>query len=259
MGTHEISNDKTLGRAVAILDCFSPDRPELGVREIARELHMSPSTVGRILASLQALGILNQNTATRRYMMGSKVLTWSSVYMSQLTVVSAARAALTELHRITCETVSVYVLEGIERICVERIESPERVRVVVRRGERMPLHAGSAGKALLAFAPSSLIDQVLAKPLERMTSKTITNRKQLLRELESVRARGYAVSHSERFEDALGLAAPIFDSSGQVVAALNVAGPTTRFTDAEVDKYAPTIMHLANQVSQTLGYRGSAR
>ncbi len=256
MATNKIPGERLLGRAVAVLDCFRPDRPELGVREIARELHMSSSTAGRILANLHALGILNQDPTTHRYRMGSRVLTWSSVYMSQLDVVTAARAALAELHRVTCETVSVYLLEGTERICVERIESPERVRVVVRRGERMPLHAGSAGKALLAFAPDELVQQVLDQPLERMTPNTITKRKQLLKELETIRARGYAVSHSERFEDALGLAAPIFNAHGMIVAALNVAGPVTRFTDAEVTKYAPLIMQLAAQVSQALGYKG---
>ncbi len=258
MATRKVPGERILGRAVAVLDCFRPERPELGVREIARQLRMSSSTAGRILANLHALGILNQDTASHRYMMGSRVLTWSSVYMSQLDVVTAARAALAELHRITSETVSVYLLEGTERICVERIESPERVRVVVRRGERMPLHAGSAGKAILAFASNDLVQEVVSHPLDRMTPNTITKRKQLLQELATVRACGYAVSHSERFEDALGLAAPIFNARGTVVAALNVAGPTTRFTDAEVGMFAPKIMQLAAQVSQALGYKGSS-
>lgn len=258
MATRNVPGERILGRAVAVLDCFRPEHPELGVREVARQLHMSSSTAGRILANLHALGILNQDPVSHRYMMGSRVLTWSSVYMSQLDVVTAARAALAELHRITSETVSVYLLEGTERICVERIESPERVRVVVRRGERMPLHAGSAGKAILAYADHELVEQVLSQPLERMTKNTIIKRKQLLQELATIRACGYAVSHSERFEDALGLAAPIFNGRGVVVAALNVAGPTTRFTDAEVAKFAPKIMQLGAQISQALGYHSSS-
>jgi DNA-binding IclR family transcriptional regulator len=121
----------------------------------------------------------------------------------------------------------------------------------------MPLHAGSAGKALLAFMPPELVKQIVAKPLEKMTPNTITKRKALLEELEMIRKRGYAVSHSERFEDALGLAAPIFDASGKVVGALNVAGPTMRFTEAEIDKYAPKIIQLANRISEALGYVSS--
>ncbi|MCL5952248.1 MAG: IclR family transcriptional regulator [Chloroflexi bacterium] len=257
MATGDNSSEKSLARAVSILDCFRPEQPEWGVSEIARHLHLSRSTAGRLLQSLQAQGVLGQNTATRRYIMGSKVLTWSSAYMSQLDVARAARAALVELHRVTCETASIYVREGTERICVERIESPESVRVVVRRGERMPLHAGSAGKALLAFAPEEIVRQVLSKPLERMTSRTIVVRKQLLKELEIIRNCGYAISHGERFEDALGLGAPIFDSTGRVVAALNVAGPITRFTDDQAARFTPILLQLAAQASQAMGYRGT--
>jgi DNA-binding IclR family transcriptional regulator len=76
----------------------------------------------------------------------------------------------------------------------------------------------------------------------------------LLEELQSVRKRGYAVSRAERFADAMGLAAPIFDATGNVIAALNVAGPLLRFTDAEVAKYAPKVMQLADQASRSLGY-----
>jgi DNA-binding IclR family transcriptional regulator len=257
MASVDGASQKSLVRAVAILECFRPDQPQVGISEIARQLRMSRSTVGRIVTNLHALGVLSQDAVSRRYMMGSKVLAWSAAYVGQWDVVNAARPALAELHRITCETVSIYVRDGTERVCIEHIESPERVRVVIRRGERMPLHAGSSGKALLAYAPESLVKQVLAKPLPRMTDRTITSRKELLKELEAIRARGYATSHGERFEDALGLAAPIFDSTGWVVAVLNVAGPNYRFTDASVAKYAPKVIQLADQVSLALGYRRS--
>jgi IclR family KDG regulon transcriptional repressor len=249
---------KSLVRAVAILDCFSPDRPEWGVREIARQLKMSTSTVGRLLATMYSLGVLSQDPVTRRYRIGSKVLSWGVVHASGSGLREKARPMLEELHRLTQETVNLYVLDQSERVCVECIESPQRVRVIVHVGERMPLHAGSAGKAILAFAPPQLIKQIIAQPLERMTDNTITNRKKLLEELESIRRCGYAVSHGERFADALGLAAPIFDASGRVVAALNVAGPVMRFTDAEVEKYAPKVMQLADQLSRALGYTGTS-
>lgn len=245
---------QSLVRAIAILDCFRTDQPQLGVREIARQLDMSPSTVGRLLATLGSAGILSQDPTTRLYRLGSKVLSWSAVYTSGLDVREKSRPMLEELHRLTRETVNLYVLDGTERVCVECIESPQRVRVIVRVGERMPLHAGSSGKAMLAFGSPELLKQILAHPLERMTSNTITNRKRLLEELASIRNCGYAVSHGERFTDALGLAAPIFDNTGNVLAALNVAGPTLRFTDDDVKRFAPKIIELANQVSQLLGY-----
>jgi DNA-binding IclR family transcriptional regulator len=249
-----VSETQTLTRAIAILDCFSATHPQLGVREIARQLGLSRSTVGRLVVTLCAAGVLSQDPTTRRYMMGPKVLTWSAVYTSGLDIRDKARPALEELHRLTQETVNLYLLDGNERVCLDFIESPQRVRVVVQRGERMPLHAGSAGKAILAFLPPERVQQILAKPLERMTPNTITNRRKLLKELATIRAQGFAVSHGERFSDALGLAAPIFDANGKVVAALNVAGPVMRFTDADIQKLAPKMMQLAMHISRALGY-----
>lgn len=245
---------RSLKKAFAILDCFTAEQPQLGVREIARRLRLSTSTVGRLVATLHSAGVLSQDPTTRLYRMGSKGLAWSAVYTSGLDVREKARPALEELHRLTHETVSLYVLDADERVCVDRIESPQRVRVIVQVGERMPLHAGSAGKALLAYADSELVRLLLARPLERMTPNTITNRKKLLSELETVRKRGYAVSRAERFTDALGLAAPIFDNSGAVIAALNVAGPLLRFTDDSVRAFSPKIIQLADQISQWLGF-----
>jgi IclR family transcriptional regulator, acetate operon repressor len=89
-----------------------------------------------------------------------------------------------------------------------------------------------------------------------MTSNTITDRGALLRELESIRQRGYATSHAERFEDAIGLAAPIFDANRRVIAVLNVAGPMSRFTDEHVSRFAPIIIDLANRVSRAQGLTG---
>ena len=246
----------SLVKAFSVLDCFASDHPQLGVREIARQLNMSTSTVGRLLVTMHDAGILSQDPQTRLYRMGPKVLSWSAVYTNGLDVRAKAHPMLEELLRLTRETVNLYALDGTERVCVDRIESPQRVRVIVQVGERMPLHAGSSGKAILAFASPELIKQILARPLERMTSNTITSRKKLLDELQLIRTQGYAVSHSERFADATGLAAPIFDAEGKVVAALNVAGPEIRFSDIQVKKTAPKVIELAGQVSRLLGYAG---
>jgi DNA-binding IclR family transcriptional regulator len=250
---------QSLSRAFAILDCFSYEHPQLGVREIARQLGMSASTVGRILAAFNSAGILNQDPSTRLYRMGPKVLIWSAVYTKGLDVREYALPALKELNRLTNETANLYVLDRGARVCVACIESAETVRVVVRIGERMPLHAGSSGKVLLAFMPSDEIEAVLSKPLEKMTAHTITSKKDLLSELEVIRKRGYATSYGERFNEVIGLAAPVFDASGKVFAALNIAGPKTRFTDVHVEKIAPKVIQLAEEISFNLGYDGSLK
>jgi len=247
---------QSLSRAIAILDCFTVETPQLGVREIARNIEMSVSTVGRLLASLNALGLLSQDPVTRLYRMGPKVMAYGMVYASSLDIRESAKPMLEELFRLTNETVSIYVLERDERVCASCIESNERLRVVVHVGEHMPLHAGSAGKAILAFMPPAEVTKILAKPLEKITAKTITAREKLLKELKEIRKKGYAVSHGERFEDVIGMAAPIFDGRGNVIAAINVAGPSQRFDDQDVLRFSPKLMALADQISGLQGFTG---
>ena len=245
---------QSLSRAIAILDCFSVENPQLGVREIARQLGMSASTVGRLLASLNTLGLLSQDPSSRLYRLGPKMMGYSMVYTVSLDIRAGARPMLEELFRLTNETVSLYVLAGDQRICADCIESSERLRVVVRAGEHMPLHAGSSGKALLAFMPPEDVERILSKPLQAMTSKTITDKESILEDLKTIQEKGYAVSHGERFEDVIGVAAPVFDRTGKVVAAINVAGPGMRFTDECVERFRPRIVEFANKLSRLLGY-----
>ncbi len=247
---------QTLTRAIALLDCFTMDRPELGVREAARLVNLSTSATGRMLSALRELGILNQNSATRTYSMGSKVLTWAGVYTSNLDVRNLALPALQELHSRTSETISLYILENNERLCVERLESPQNVRIVARVGRRLPLYAGSAGKAMLAFLPLAQREEYLRNiPLTPLTSQTMVDPDSLRQELEKIREQGYAVSHGEWILEAAGVAIPIFDQKGEVLAAISISGPDQRFTEEKVAQYVPELTRVAAQISRELGYQ----
>ena len=163
---------QSLHRAIAILDCFGTSQPELGVREIARQLELHPSTVGRMLTTMMTLGILTQDKESHRYRMGSKVLSWSAVYMSNLDLRAEARPYMEELYKATRETVSLYLLDGSTRLCIEQLESPQTVRMVARVGERMPLYAGASGKVLLAFLSPEKRDDILKNmQLDRFNRK----------------------------------------------------------------------------------------
>jgi len=246
---------QTLDRIVAILDCFSLDKPVLGVREVARETTLSPSTVGRIMAYMKDLGILNQDSETHLYMMGSKVLAWAGIYMVTSDVRTIALPVMVHLQEQTRETISLYILEGSDRVCVERLESPETVRIVARVGRRIPLYAGSAGKVFLAFMPENRREKILRDiDLEPMTERTITDVDVLRANLSQIREKGYAVSRGEWIIDASGTAAPIFDQRGQITAAISISGPGQRFTDEKIKEMADLLVREAAQISFELGY-----
>lgn len=246
---------RSLERAFALLDCFTPEHPELGVREIARKVNLSSSTAGRLLAAMKELGILRQNPTTRAYALGGKVLAWAGVYSASLDVRTLALPALNELQRSTRETVSLYVLEGNERVCVERIESTLSIRFSYRLGQRLPLYAGAAGKAILAFLPPDWRAEILTNtPLQAFTNATLTSLDTLEAELAKIRQQGFAISYGEWTADAAGVAAPILDRQGVVQAAINISGPIQRFTPNAIERFSNEVVLVAARISLQLGY-----
>jgi DNA-binding IclR family transcriptional regulator len=248
------SETQSIHRAVAILDCFQENQPELGVREIARQLDLHPSTVGRILTTLTSLEILSQDRDTRRYSMGSKVLKWSTLYMNNVDLRALARPYMQELNRSTEETISLDIPDGQTRLCIERIESPHKLRWVKQLGERMPFFASASGRTLLAFMDPDKRDAILAKtPFEQLTPQTTTDPKTFRKELDFTRKRGYAVSVSERVEGVSCVAAPIFDASEKIIGAITISGPGTRFSDKKIAEYGELLIRITDRISQSMG------
>mgnify|MGYP001025910499 CR=1 FL=1 len=248
----------TLVNAVQLMDCFSKDDPYLGVREAARMTGISSSTVGRVFASLKKLGLLVQDMDTQKYSLAGKVLAWAEIYTATVDVRRIALPFIYDLQRITGETISLYILEDNKRVCVERLESEQNVRMVARVGRYLPLHAGSAGKLFLAYMPEDQREEVLESEERKVfTPMTITDPEQLQAECQRIITQGYAVSHGEWTLDASGVAAPIFNQRGQMIAAMTISGPTQRFTQDKIEKFSNNCKRTGLQISRLLGYNPS--
>jgi IclR family KDG regulon transcriptional repressor len=246
---------QSLERATTILDCFTMEQPQMGVREVARKTGLSSSTTGRMMAALKGLGVLNQDPQTFLYTMGYKVLAWSGIYHVTNDVRSLALPVMVQLRSETRETVSLYMLDGNERICVERLESLEPVRIVAQVGRRIPLYAGSAGKVFLAFLPTARSEEILRNvDLKPMTEKTITDMDIPQTDLEMIRKQGFAVSKGEWVLEASGVAAPIFDQGHAIAAALTISGPAQRFTDQKILDISRILTQSTTAISRELGY-----
>lgn len=238
----------------ALLDCFSTDQAELGVREAARLSGLPSSTAGRLMTGLKDIGVLTQNPDTHLYALGGKVLAWAGVYTSTLDVRRKALPIMEELNRTTRETISLYLMEGDERVCVEHFESTQNVRIVARVGRRLPIYAGSAGKVFLAFLPQTRQQEVLDHlELKQLTPKTIIDKNVLVEEIEKIRGQGFAVSHGEWLLEASGVAAPIFDQGGEICAVLTISGPTQRFDDATIETLVNQVVKASAWISQEMG------
>lgn len=228
-----INGTRTIERAFEILECFDEEHYELGISEIAKMSLLSKATTYRIIKTLESKGYIIQDVASSKYRLGVRVLRLSKLFLSSLDFRRVALPYMQIIKDELNESVNLYVSNGQKRICVERIESTQPLRRVLRIGDELPLEKGAAGSVLIAFGDSSEDESKFA----------------------TIRKNGYAVSHGERAESASSVAAPIFDHRGKIVAALAIAGPTYRFDEKVLPNYISVVVENAYSISRELGYR----
>lgn len=239
--------------ALHVLTAFTFERPVLGVTELARKLALPKSTVSRLARTLASEGFLTP--VTGGYRLALKLHELGSLVVSGVELREVAHGKLVQLRNMTGETVHLAVLDGTEVVYLDRIESPNTLHAFTRIGMRMPAHSTSSGKAILAFAPQSAVDAVVAKGLTRLTPRTIVSRAALERELETVRANGWAGSVGESEPGLNSLAAPIFDYTSRAIAAISIAGPGERLSPSAVLRIAQALKLATAEISREMGYR----
>ncbi len=246
----------SVANAARVLTSFSSTNPTWGVAELAKHLDISTSTVHRLLSTLRDEGLLDQDAETGRYRLGLTVFDMAAAMPTQRSLHEAVLVSMTELRSRTGETVQVGVLDGREVVYVERLDSPNTLRVFTELGRRASAHRTSSGKAILAFLPRSQRDRILKGwVLEPLTPHTITDLTALREELLVTRRRGYAENRQESELGVVSVAAPIMGAGGHAVASLSLAGPSERM-DAQRTPYAEAVMALARTVSKQMGWRG---
>lgn len=250
------STIQSVSRALRILKLFAPERPSWGVMEVARTIGIHKSTASRLMGTLEWEGFLESDPQEGNYRLGlqAAMLVNSAAHGGNLR--SLVKPAMEELSQATQETINLTVIQGPECVNLEQIPSPHRIKNVGWIGRRTPLHCTSTGKAILAFLSPGERDRLLPARLERYTSRTITRRARLFRELEEVRRRGYAVAREELEEGLTAVAAPILDPEGKVVAALAVTGPTFRLPRERLLDAAARVVKAAARSSRRLGFAG---
>jgi len=246
----------SVASAVAVLKAFTSASPDWGVSDLAAHTGQSKSSVHRILSTLTDEGLLEQDAATGRYRLGLALFDLAAAVPSQRSLHEAVLLPLTDLRNSTGETVQVGVLDGRQVVYVERLDSPNTLRLFTELGRRNHAHCTGSGKALLAFLPRAERDRLLRDwELPRLTEFTIVHDADLLADLEAIRRRGFAENRQESEIGVVSIAAPIRDESGTTIAAMSVAGPADRI-DSQRDRVTDGVMTMALATSRRLGYRG---
>jgi len=226
-----------------------------GLREIATGVAMHPSTLHRVLAHLQADGLIQQDPETGRYSLGLGFLRLAWKAADRHSVREVALPWLKELVDATGETalLALYDPSRQEMMLAATVDSPHPIRQIRQIAEWLPITAGATGLAILAFLPEERQRAILARPLPAITPQTITDRATLEQILVQVRQQGYALTHGERTPGAAGIGAPIVGPDGRVIGSVGITLPEQRFRPEDAGQQAARVIGAARKIAEQLG------
>ena len=246
---------QSVDNAIDVLEALAEIGEAAGVSDLARRTGLSKTTVFHLLATLETRRLVMRSPDDPTYRLSWGLYELGSQVLRDADLSRAARPYLDRLVGQTRETALLGILDEDAVLYLDRGESPRGLRMRADAGRRGALHATASGKVLLAYAEPALVQRVLARPLERLTSTTITDASALRREIAEVRRNGYATCWQEREVGLCSFAVPLRNYTNQVVGSLALAGPATRVTSREVAKHLGPLQAAAHAIENRLGAR----
>lgn len=229
------------------------------LNQLTQAVELPKSTVLRIAETLVDEGLLQREEPTGLFRLGIRTFELGTLVLSTLEIPRLARPHLEWLSEQTRETVHLCVLDEGEVVYVDKIESPQVLRLYSRIGRRAPAHCTGVGKALMAYLPAGERRRLVERrPLKRYTPNTITDFLQLEKELEEIRRTGIAFDREEHEPGVRCAAAPVFDLTGRVCAAVSVAVPILRLPPGRLEELAELVRQATQAISEALGFRAPA-
>jgi len=247
---------QTVERALTILEVLSDYPDGLRITEISAITNLHKSTVHRLLGSLMQNGYVKQNLETSKYQLTFKLFELGSKKIKSMDIVSAAKHHISTLNDKTNEVIHLVVPEGAEVIYVYKAETLNTIRMHSYIGMKSPMYCTAVGKAILAsLSPSEIMEIWEKSTINKNTPNTITDLDDLMKELELVKAQGYAVDKEENELGVTCIGTAIFDYTGAPNAAISISGPTSRITGEKMQSFAKLLIETSEQISNELGYR----
>jgi DNA-binding IclR family transcriptional regulator len=245
-------------KAFAILELFAQDNQPRSLSEVSRIFGLPVSTTSSLLNTIVSCGYLGRNDRGA-YSLTTKLLAQSNNAVGQAQLLEVSRPAMKELTDSTGLTSVLAVQESYRLVWIDKVDGSNDIRLAAQVGKLMHPHHTSSGKAILAYLPEAEFLQIVkVSGLPKFTPKTITSIRELKRELEKVRAQGYAVDDGETAVGIRGIGAPIFDSGGHVIASVAIGGTLFDF-ESKMKKMIPRVKAAADKISESLGYNHSSR
>ncbi|MER6186116.1 IclR family transcriptional regulator [Streptomyces sp. NPDC001652] len=239
----EATGVRSVRRALDILGLLTEDQPTVTLREIVDATGLAKTTVVRLVQTLEQCGLLWDTPAG--YTAGPGLWRWAHLAHTSWELPRETRKLMRELAEEQQETVNLFMLRGLSRVCVAQQESPQPLRHVVRVGDELPLWAGASSKILLRTAPEALLHRIAVS-----SPHGEGHARQLRVWADLAAERGFAVSRGERDEGLTAVAVPVVGRSGAVVASLSLSGPSHRFPESVIERFATALTEVARQMSE---------
>ncbi len=247
----------SIEKGMSVLSVIVNSRNIGGITQISKTLNLSIASVQRITNTFEKLGYLKKDETTQGFVLGHKAWGLGLSIVKDIDLKTVAHPYLKQLSHEIGETVNLAILDGTDIVYVDRIKTERIININLSIGSRLPLYCTSMGKCLLAFLPDADLSELLNKlEMKPFTSRTITDKGKLLEDLKKVRETGFSLNNKELDIGLRSVAAPIRDESKKVIAAVNIAVPSSRITLDELrTKFARKVVEVAKVISEGLGYK----
>lgn len=247
------TNMGSVSTSLAILEAVARE-PRRTLAELVEELALPKTTVHRNLLALSDAGWIRQEREGRERLWTTtvKLLVLSRLADHIPDLRASALPVMESVRKETAETTHLVVLEDSHCVLIERLDSPQPLRTVQPLGGRVPIHASSTGKAMLAHFSADELERYLARTLEAVTTRTITDPVALRRELATVRKRRHAINDREMNDDVRAVGAAILNAHGEPIAGISVSGPVYRMQKDKLGRYGEIIATAAGEISSSL-------
>jgi DNA-binding IclR family transcriptional regulator len=236
-------------RGLKILDILGQAQDGVSITELAETLGVDKASASRLMATLVNYGYAEKDEQTRRFHLGPQVVPLSRSVLARLSMREVAKPFLRQLMERTGECVHLAVPAQGKVLYIDQVESPATLRVNAQVGTLNPLHCTALGKVLLAFG-----DLELPATLESFTPHTITDPNSLIKNLQQVRAQGYAVDDEEFDLGVRCIAVPVFDFRGKAAASIGISGPATRVTPERLPELAASVVETGKALSERMSF-----
>lgn len=245
-------------KSLSVLTALAEATQGLTLQELHRSLEIPLASMHRILSTLDHESFVTRSSATKRYSLGAAARGLGRAASAESELVPPP-AALISLGRQTGETAFLTRLVDSRIVCIALVESTHNLRLYVRVGQELPLHAAASARVILAYRDPALVAELLSDyPREAFTAGTPSGVRQVLDRLTTVRVHGFEVCDNELDENVWAVAAPVFDSAGHVEYGVTVAAANARVRSAESRaRTTDAVVRAAHALSVERGYDGT--